>query len=362
MNKKMITCKACGQEIAKSAKACPHCGARNKQPIFKKWWFWTVFVILVIALGTSEGNTDTNDVIPSNPNTNQNTNSSQETTFNNNIQTENTHKEPQKTEYYVGDVIYDGDTKIVFMSSGEYIEENEYSQPDEGNKYIFLRFAFENASKTTDTSISFYDFECYADGYAAEMYYGGNDDLSATLSAGRATTGCIYFEVPADAEIIEIEYETNIFTEKKIKFIFEGEKDSGYVQRPNSTPTEDAYKVGDVVESSKLKITYLSCEEYVSDNMFVVPTEGYRFITCEFEFENVGSSDEYISSYNFDCYADGINCKGVYYRDDALSATLSAGRKTRGTVTFEVPIDAKVIEVEYLSNYWTSNRVVFTVN
>jgi hypothetical protein len=32
-----------------------------------------------------------------------------------------------------------------------------------------------------------------------------------------------------------------------------------------------------------------------------------------------------------------------------------------GTVTFEVPINAEVIEVEFLSNYWTSNRVVFTV-
>lgn len=30
MNQKMINCKTCGVEIAKSAKACPHCGAKNK--------------------------------------------------------------------------------------------------------------------------------------------------------------------------------------------------------------------------------------------------------------------------------------------------------------------------------------------
>lgn len=29
MNNKMITCKICGKEIAKSAKTCPHCGAKN---------------------------------------------------------------------------------------------------------------------------------------------------------------------------------------------------------------------------------------------------------------------------------------------------------------------------------------------
>ena len=289
MNMKMTTCKACGQEIAKSAKACPHCGAKNKKPIFKKWWFWAIVVVLIISIGKS---------VDSTTNNNENKNDKVE--------------EPAKTEYYVGDILEDGNTKIVFMSSGDQTEENKFMQPAEGKKYIYLQFAFENLSKTTDTSISFYSFECYADGYAAEMYYGGNDNLSATLSAGRATTGYIYFEVPADAKVIEVEYETNIFTEKKIKFIFEGEKDSGYVQQLNTARTEGAYAVGGVAESSRLKITYLSCEEYVSDNMFVVPAEGYRFITCEFEFENVGTSDEYISSFNFDCYADGMNCKGTY--------------------------------------------------
>ena len=30
MAQKMKNCKACGQEIAKSAKVCPHCGAKQK--------------------------------------------------------------------------------------------------------------------------------------------------------------------------------------------------------------------------------------------------------------------------------------------------------------------------------------------
>ena len=68
-----------------------------------------------------------------------------------------------------------------------------------------------------------------------------------------------------------------------------------------------------------------------------------------------------MSCYEFDCYADGVACDATYIRDDALSATMSSGRKTKGTVTFEVPVDATVVEVEYLTNYWTSNRVVFKV-
>lgn len=345
---KLITCKACGAEIAKSAKSCPQCGAKNKKPIVKKWWFWAILVILVISFANSGENSDNVSTLA------ENTNQSISTPG-------NKIKEPEKTEYYVGDTLQDGNTKIVFMSSGDYVEENQFLQPVEGNKYIYLQFAFENTSKNSDISVSYFSFSCYADGYATEMYYGGDEALSATLSAGRGTTGYIYFEVPQDAQEIEVEYETNVFTEKKIKFIYQGEKDSGYVQQMNTTATAGALKVGETAESSKLKITYLSCEEYVSDNIFVTPAEGYHFISCEFEFENIGTTDDHISSLSFDCYADGVDCKATHIREDDLSATLSAGRKTKGTVTFEVPVDADIIEVEYLSNYWTSNRVVFTV-
>lgn len=46
----MINCKSCGQEIASSAKTCPHCGAKNKKPIFKKWWFWAIIVFAAIGI------------------------------------------------------------------------------------------------------------------------------------------------------------------------------------------------------------------------------------------------------------------------------------------------------------------------
>lgn len=47
--KKMTTCKVCGAPIAKNAKKCPSCGAKNKKPIYKKLWFW-VLAIIVVAI------------------------------------------------------------------------------------------------------------------------------------------------------------------------------------------------------------------------------------------------------------------------------------------------------------------------
>ncbi len=60
MADKITSCKTCGAEMAASAKVCPKCGAKNKKPFYKKWWFWVLAVIIIagIAGGASNsGNT-----------------------------------------------------------------------------------------------------------------------------------------------------------------------------------------------------------------------------------------------------------------------------------------------------------------
>jgi RNA polymerase subunit RPABC4/transcription elongation factor Spt4 len=56
---KMTTCKHCGAEIAASAKVCPHCGGKNKPPIYKRWWFIAIIVLVVLsAIGGSGSSSD----------------------------------------------------------------------------------------------------------------------------------------------------------------------------------------------------------------------------------------------------------------------------------------------------------------
>lgn len=57
---KMVTCKSCGKEIARSAKVCPECGAKNKKPLYKKWWVWVLAVVVIAVIGSAGGN-DSNE-------------------------------------------------------------------------------------------------------------------------------------------------------------------------------------------------------------------------------------------------------------------------------------------------------------
>ena len=60
--KKLINCKSCNHEIAKSAKVCPNCGAKNKKPFFKRVWFWILVIFVLAGLaGGSDDETKEND-------------------------------------------------------------------------------------------------------------------------------------------------------------------------------------------------------------------------------------------------------------------------------------------------------------
>lgn len=125
--------------------------------------------------------------------------------------------------FNVGDVYEDDDVKIMYISSGDYSVENEYSQPESGNKYIYVEFSIENVGES-DCSAGYADFSCYADNTECStpiISSEGAMTIITTLSPGRNTKGKIFYEVPTKAEKIEIEYQPSIFNQEKIYFKFE---------------------------------------------------------------------------------------------------------------------------------------------
>lgn len=127
-------------------------------------------------------------------------------------------------------------------------------------------------------------------------------------------------------------------------------------------PENQIAVTGDTIETPKYIINYVSADDNCkSYNKYNKPEEGNKVVAIYLEIENVSTEDQYVSSLDFECYADGYSVSRFYGLDDEIGATLSPGRKASGSVAFEVPENAEEIEVEYEVNAWTGEKIIFKV-
>lgn len=221
----MKVCKYCRINIPKEATICPNC--KKKQTLND--WIVVLILIAVIFWGLKScGNNNSKEPQQTNEEiTVQRTKEAKKEDVKELQQketapkeTENV-KEEEKDKYYVGDTWKNKYVLVSYDECGEYTSDNQFIQPADGNKYIYVTFTFENVGKS-DTTVAYWDFDCYADGYACEgAYLVGDGVFSQTLSSGRKIVGTIYYEVPKNASEIEFEYSPNFWTSEKIVFVYE---------------------------------------------------------------------------------------------------------------------------------------------
>lgn len=149
-----------------------------------------------------------------------------------------------------------------------------------------------------------------------------------------------------------------------------GDNNNSTVTPSGENTTENVTKeenkrvnVGEKYQDNSISITYLSLNDnFTAYSQYADIKSGYKVIKLDFEFENLSSTDEFVSSINFNCYADGYECEEFLYVDDAIiSADLSSGKKAKGSIYFEIPQNASEIEVEYTINSWTDEKIIFVV-
>lgn len=170
-------------------------------------------------------------------------------------------------------------------------------------------------------------------------------------------------------EIAETE-ESAISTESERKEDGEIETETeAETEAETETETEpikksDELTIGSSFESGGLKISIDSADLNFLDfdnsyGLYDLPS-GMKYISVSFTFENTGKSDEYVSIYDFDCYADNSSCEQQFLPDDSdfINTNLSSGRNISFRTYYAVPIDSQSIELEYETSVWTGKKAI----
>ena len=208
-NTEMKTCKYCMTQIPKKAKICPNC--KKKQSHTLRWVVLGILVFLILVSLFGGGNSETTNKDKNPQKVDEVKTSKEETTEK---------EEPVSNVFNVGDVVETENMRITFISAKEYESDNQFLQAKDGYTYWEFSFKFENISDHDQSVSSMINWECYADNSKCDQSWIGDDNgLDATLSKGRETQGTVMFEVPKDANSIELEYDVNFWKEDKIIFI-----------------------------------------------------------------------------------------------------------------------------------------------
>ena len=82
-------------------------------------------------------------------------------------------------------------------------------------------------------------------------------------------------------------------------------KKSNKSSKNNGKTDDNRFHPGDVVEFGDFEIAYTGAEKYKSNNQFIQPKDGYKYVKFYFTFKNTGNSDSYPGS--FGCYVNNKN-------------------------------------------------------
>ena len=219
---KLTNCKVCGEQIAKNAKTCPKCGAKNKAKGSLVGVIAIIFIAIII-IAVASGNDEPVKVGDLNETS---ANQTSEIIENNTPPTETTAetKQEEKSTFAPGEVVALNDVIVTFVGVTESTG-STYNKPNEGNVFILCEFDIENKTSEELGISSMLSFDAYCDDYSCSISISGliekgnKNQLDGTVAPGKKMNGVVAYEVPADWQEIEISFTPNVWSGKDIKFV-----------------------------------------------------------------------------------------------------------------------------------------------
>ncbi len=213
-NKNMVDCKACGEEIAKGVKQCPHCG-KDQRSFFGRHKILTAIgiVIIIAIIGAAIGGDDSPE--DTGPKVVEVETEDKET------QDEVESEELSKDIFSIGEAV-EMDGQIVKVVGVEKSSGSDFDKPSKGKEYVIVEVYIENNGEE-EISYNPFNFKMKNSNGQIESQRFTIIDSDTALSSGDLApggnvSGTISFEQPIDDDGLELIFEPNFWKDEKIVF------------------------------------------------------------------------------------------------------------------------------------------------
>ncbi len=144
-----------------------------------------------------------------------------------------------------------------------------------------------------------------------------------------------------------------------------GESPKEEIGTETKEPQIKIFSVGEQVKLGEYILTVNNVESCVSDNEFMQPETGKKFIVADITQENIGSVPRDYNLWDFTLQDDKTysyqtafaNCKEPSFS----SGTLQPAMKTRGYITFEIPQENQPSKLIFAPNWWETEQIIIEV-
>jgi Domain of unknown function (DUF4352) len=173
---------------------------KKKTPFYKKWWLWVVVIFLLLI---SLAGRNKSQKIGESSNTNNSTTAS-------NIDL--------KDLYNLNDIIKVSDFEFTVFSAKEYISENQFIKPKDGNKLIKVELMIENKGDKKETVSSMLNFYLKdSDGVkGVQSFIADDKSIDGEFLKGDKIKGTITYEVSKDSKGLKLYYNPSFILGKSI--------------------------------------------------------------------------------------------------------------------------------------------------
>lgn len=198
-------------------------GNMEKKPIYKKWWFWVIVVIVIGAIGSSMGDEEAEKVDKQAETKEADNKETEAQEVTEEITEEGTEEdiepEEEKEEFKTNEKIeFEG--RVLEVTDIEYSNGSDFDEPKDGMEYVIVSVLIENNS---DKELSYnpYDFKMQNSQGQIESQAFTIIDKETSLSSGKLApggnvSGTVVWEQPKDDDGLKLIFEPSFWSNKRV--------------------------------------------------------------------------------------------------------------------------------------------------